>query len=412
MAQNWVSPSVIADAIDVPGSKSVALRYLLIASVAQGKSVIHNLTYCDDVEALLSNFEPLGIGYTRSGRTLTISGGKWRQVEKLDCGESGFLARTLPFLCAAQGIECEVVGRRTLLCRDLQDLVSVFQAAGGKLSGVRLPLHVAPFLMNEHIEISRQTSSQSLSGLLMALPLTNHHTRLYFNNLPSKGYITLTLNAIREFGVFYKETDDIGNTLALSPSVYLGRNVPVPGDWSAAAQLIAALQVGDVVLLHGLERDSMQPDRAVVALSEKLGFTYRWENTGVRVSLLRRPSHFSFDATDCPDLFPSLAAMAVQCEGETRIRGVGRLRNKESDRAAALVAMLDQYGIASRIDGDALYVIGGEPHPKGVIPCAHDHRIAMAAGAIALRCNERVYLDDMACVRKSFPNFFEVLISR
>ena len=412
MAQNWVSPSVIADAIDVPGSKSVALRYLLIASVAQGKSVIHNLTYCDDVEALLSNFEPLGIGYTRSGRTLTISGGKWRQVEKLDCGESGFLARTLPFLCAAQGIECEVVGRRTLLCRDLQDLVSVFQAAGGKLSGVRLPLHVAPFLMNEHIEISRQTSSQSLSGLLMALPLTNHHTRLYFNNLPSKGYITLTLNAIREFGVFYKETDDIGNTLAFSPSVYLGRNVPVPGDWSAAAQLIAALQVGDVVLLHGLERDSMQPDRAVVALSEKLGFTYRWENTGVRVSLLRRPSHFSFDATDCPDLFPSLAAMAVQCEGETRIRGVGRLRNKESDRAAALVAMLDQYGIASRIDGDALYVIGGEPHPKGVIPCAHDHRIAMAADAIALRCNERVYLDDMACVRKSFPNFFEVLISR
>ena len=86
MAQNWVSPSVIADAIDVPSSKSVALRYLLIASVAQGKSVIHNLTYCDDVEALLSNFEPLGIGYTRSGRTLTISGGKWRQVEKLDCG--------------------------------------------------------------------------------------------------------------------------------------------------------------------------------------------------------------------------------------------------------------------------------------------------------------------------------------
>ena len=104
--------------------------------------------------------------------------------------------------------------------------------------------------------------------------------------------------------------------------------------------------------------------------------------------------------------------MAVQCEGETRIRGVERLRNKESDRGAALVAMLDQYGIVSRIDGNTLHVIGGEPHPKGVIPCAHDHRIAMAAGAIALRCNERVYLDDMACVRKSFPNFFEVLISR
>lgn len=412
MAQNWVAPGVIADAIDVPSSKSVALRYLLIASVARGKSVINNLTYCDDVKALLSNFEPLGIAYTRSERTITLNGGRWQKTDQINCGESGFLARTLPFFCAAQGIECEVVGRGTLLRRNLQDLVSVFQAAGGKLSGVKLPLHVAPFVMNEHIEISRQTSSQSLSGLLMALPLTNHHTRLYFNNLPSKGYITLTLNAIREFGVFYKETDDIGNTLAFSPSVYLGRNVPVPGDWSAAAQLIAALQVGDVVLLHGLERDSMQPDRAIVSLSENIGFTYHWGTTDVRVSLLRRPSHFSFDATDCPDLFPSLAAMAVQCEGETRIRGVERLRNKESDRAAALVAMLDQYGIVSRIDGNTLHVIGGEPHPKGVIPCAHDHRIAMAAGAIALRCNERVYLDDMACVRKSFPNFFEVLISR
>lgn len=412
MAQNWVAPGVIADAIDVPSSKSVALRYLLIASVARGKSVINNLTYCDDVKALLSNFEPLGIAYTRSERTITLNGGRWQKTDQINCGESGFLARTLPFFCAAQGIECEVVGRGTLLRRNLQDLVSVFQAAGGKLSGVKLPLHVAPFVMNEHIEISRQTSSQSLSGLLMALPLANRHSRLYFDNLPSKGYITLTLNAIREFGVFYKETDDIGNTLAFSPSVYLGRNVPVPGDWSAAAQLIAALQVGDVVLLHGLERDSMQPDRAIIALSEKLGFTYRWENTGVRVSLLRRPSCFSFDATNCPDLFPALAAIAAQCEGETRIVGIERLRNKESDRAAALVAMLDQYGIASKIDGNALYIMGGEPRPREVIPCAHDHRIAMAAGAIALRCNERVYLDDMASVRKSFPNFFEVLISR
>lgn len=412
MAQNWVAPGVIADAIDVPSSKSVALRYLLIASVARGKSVINNLTYCDDVKALLSNFEPLGIAYTRSERTITLNGGRWQKTDQINCGESGFLARTLPFFCATQGIECEVVGRGTLLRRNLQDLVSVFQAAGGKLSGVKLPLHVAPFVMNEHIEISRQTSSQSLSGLLMALPLANRHSRLYFDNLPSKGYITLTLNAIREFGVFYKETDDIGNTLAFSPSVYLGRNVPVPGDWSAAAQLIAALQVGDVVLLHGLERDSMQPDRAIIALSEKLGFTYRWENTGVRVSLLRRPSCFSFDATNCPDLFPALAAIAAQCEGETRIVGIERLRNKESDRAAALVAMLDQYGIASKIDGNALYIMGGEPRPREVIPCAHDHRIAMAAGAIALRCNERVYLDDMASVRKSFPNFFEVLISR
>ena len=412
MAQNWVAPGVIADAIDVPSSKSVALRYLLIASVARGKSVINNLTYCDDVKALLPNFEPLGIAYTRSERTITLNGGRWQKTEQINCGESGFLARTLPFFCAAQGIECEVVGRGTLLRRDLQDLVSVFQAAGGKLSGVRLPLHVAPFLMNEHIEISRQTSSQSLSGLLMALPLTNRHTCLYFNNLPSKGYITLTLDAIRKFGAFYKETGSVGDALAFSPSVYLGHNVSVPGDWSAAAQLIAALQVGDSVLLHGLEHDSMQPDRAIVSLSENIGFTYHWGTTDVRVSLLRRPSHFSFDATDCPDLFPSLAAMAVQCEGETRIRGVERLRNKESDRAAALVAMLDQYGIASRIDGDALYVRGGKPQPKGVIPCAHDHRIAMAAGAIALRCNEPVYLDDMACVRKSFPNFFEVLISR
>ncbi len=410
MAQNWVAPGVIADAIDVPSSKSVALRYLLIASVARGKSVINNLTYCDDVKALLSNFESLGIAYTRSERTITLNGGRWQKTEQINCGESGFLARTLPFFCAAQGIECEVVGRGTLLRRNLQDLVSVFQAAGGKLSGVKLPLHVTPFAINERIEIGRQTSSQSLSGLLMALPLVNRHTSIYFSNPVSKGYITLTLDAIREFEALYEEIEDVCNTLVFSSSSYLGRKVSVPGDWSAAAQLLAALQVGDVVLLHGLERNSMQPDKAIVALSEKLGFTYRWENTRVRVSLLRRPSCFSFDATNCPDLFPALAAMAAQCEGETRIVGIERLRNKESDRAAALVAMLDQYGIASRIDGDALYVRGGKPQPKGVIPCAHDHRIAMAAGAIALRCKERVYLDDMTCVRKSFPNFFDVLI--
>ena len=412
MAHNWVLPGVIADTIDVPSSKSVALRYLLIASVARGKSTIDNLTYCDDVEALLSNFESLGIAYTRSERTIRLNGGRWQKAEQINCGESGFLARTLPFFCATQGIECEIVGRGTLLHRDLQDLVSIFQAAGGsgKLSSAKLPLRVTPFAINERIEIGRQTSSQSLSGLLMALPLTNRHTSIYFSNPVSKGYITLTLDAIREFEALYEEIEDVCNALVFSPSAYLGRKVSVPGDWSAAAQLLAALQVGDSILLHGLERNSMQPDKAIVALSEKLGFTYRWENTGVRVSLLRRPSCFSFDATNCPDLFPALAAIAAQCEGETRIVGIERLRNKESDRAAALVAMLDQYGIGSRIDGDALYVRGGKPQPKGVIPCAHDHRIAMAAGAIALRCKERVYLDDMTCVRKYFPNFFDVLI--
>jgi len=409
--KNWVAPGSLSGAIDVPSSKSIALRYLLLASVAEGESIVRNVTYCEDVLALLSNFESLGITHSRNDSTLTIKGGLWNRVENINCGESGFLARTLPFLCAAQRMYCKITGSGTLLRRDLSDLVSVFQAAGGEnvLSGSQLPLQLLPFTIKEEIAVSKQTSSQALSGLLLALPLTNRRIGIKIDKQPSRGYIILTKDAMRKFGASFREKSGDCDILVFSPKRYVGCDVSVPGDWSGVAQLVAALQVGDVVLLRGIEYESAQPDRSILELLDRLEIAHCWVDSGLEVRMFHRPSRFSFDATNCPDLFPALAAMAAQCEGESRIVGVGRLRNKESDRGAALLAMLNGFGIQCRIDGDTLYVVGGTAHPTGVIPCAHDHRIAMAAGAIALRCSNGAYLDDTGCVRKSFPYFFDIL---
>jgi len=409
MAQNWVEPAHVTGAIVIPSSKSIALRYILLASLSQGKSVIHNVTYCDDVEALLSNFNQLGVSVERNDSTLIIEGRPWKKTQQLNCGESGFLARTLPFLCAVQGIETEIVGCGTLLRRDLTDLCSVFEAAGGTLSRTRLPLHVLPFEIQDEIEVGKQTSSQALSGLLMALPLKTRFTAIKIANQPSEGYLILTMGAMREFGALFREIKDNPHSLLFSPKRYVGCEVTVPSDWSAAAHIIATLQAGDAIHLNGLDRNSAQPDSAILSVLEILNIESHWTENSLHISLLRRPANFSFDATNCPDLFPALAALAAQCDGESCIDGVNRLRNKESDRGLALLNMLRAFEIPCRIEGDSLYVTGGTPYATTTIPCAQDHRITVAAGAIALRCHMRVYLDNTECVSKSFPQFFEVL---
>lgn len=409
--KHWVATGKISGTMTVPSSKSIALRYLLLASVAQGESIIKGISYCDDVVSLLSNFEALGIRYTRCGDTLSIEGRTWNKVRELNCGESGFLARTLPFLSGIQGIDCTLEGNGSLLRRDFSDLAAVFEAAAGErvLSETRVPLHIPPLTVREELMVGRQSSSQALSGLLLALPLASHGIGLKIDRQPSEGYIVLTLETMRRFGASFREINGNPFSLVFCPTGYKGCEYSVAGDWSGAAQLIAALQVGDCIRLQGLEEESVQPDRAILKVIEQVGGHYEWEANTLLVRLDRQPRGFSFDASDCPDLFPALAALASMCQGETRLKGVERLGNKESDRGSALVAMLGGFGIGCHLQGDILHIVGGIAHPRSVIPCAHDHRIAMAAGAIALRCQQGAYLDDVECVSKSFPNFFEIL---
>lgn len=406
--------------VTLPSSKSIALRTLLLASVARGVSEIRGVTLCDDVKALLSNFEALGIPYSVEPDRICIEGRRWQQAEHLYCGESGFLARTLPFLSAIQGHSGYIEGSGSLLHRQLNDLSTLFAAAGGSCSSSNgcLPMAYTSLLPQRVIVIDKLDSSQSLSGLLMALPLANNQTSVKFSRISSLGYIDTTLDIICSFSGTVERFEALLmhsppiSYLSLLPSGYLPWNGTIEADWSAAAQVIATLQVGETLCLQGLRPDSPQPDRRILQVVEKAGWLTQWDDGALYLNAQQPLRSFSFDATDTPDLFPALAALATQAVGESAITGVHRLRNKESDRATALQTMLSSYGLQCRLKGDTLYIDGDLPHAQKTIPTFHDHRIAMAAAAIGLRCSTPPSLDDTACVAKSYPDFFACLPTR
>lgn len=406
----------------LPSSKSIALRTLLLASVARGVSEIRGVTLCDDVKALLSNFETLGVPYSVTPDRICVEGRRWQPAEHLYCGESGFLARTLPFLSAIQGHAGYIEGSGSLLHRQLNDLSTLFAAAGGSCSSSNdcLPMTYTPLLPQRVILIDKLDSSQSLSGLLMALPLANDQTGVKFSRISSLGYIDATLGVIRKFSGTIERFEGLQTSslaspisyLRLLPTGYLPWNGTVETDWSAAAQVIATLQVDETLCLQGLNPDSFQPDRSILQVIENAGWSTQWDDSALYLNAQQPLRSFSFDATDTPDLFPALAALATQAVGQSAITGVHRLRNKESDRATALQTMLSSYGLQCRLKGDTLYIDGGLPHAQKTIPTFHDHRIAMAAAAIGLRCPTPPSLDDTACVAKSYPDFFDCLPTR
>lgn len=403
----------LATTIAVPSSKSVALRCMLLASVARGRSTLSNVSFCDDVLALLQIFDRLQVAYERRGSTLSIVGRPWQEVTELPCGESGFLARTVPFLAGVQQTRSYITGRGTLLRRDLSDLTNLFRAAGGTVSTThsKLPLNFSTLQPTAEIHVPKLDSSQALSGLLMALPLISHATSLTVPLLPSSGYIDTTLQCIEVFGGLTREISSNLLQWEIMPSSYTAQSLAIAGDWSAAGQLMAFLQPSASLTLTNLSATALQPDRAILELLPQIGISYTWQGEALHLQGGEVFRAFYYDATHTPDLFPPLTAIAAIAEGISTIGGLHRLRNKESDRAQALLTMLQQFGIRAWRKDDELCIEGGKPYPNDIIATQHDHRIAMAATAIAQHAPIPVCLDDTECIRKSFPDFLKILFA-
>jgi 3-phosphoshikimate 1-carboxyvinyltransferase len=191
--------------------------------------------------------------------------------------------------------------------------------------------------------------------------------------------------------------------------------VAVEGDWSGAAFLLVAGAVAGQVGVDGLEPASSQADRAVLEALAAAGARPRWEGGTLWVE--RADLHgFDFDATDCPDLFPPLATLACHARGTSRLRGAGRLKAKESDRATALVTELSAMGARLRVEGDLMVVEGGGTLPGGALAGGtvdphNDHRIAMACAVAGLMSRDGATMEGEACVDKSYPGFFRALAS-
>jgi len=308
--------------------------------------------------------------------------------------------RLYPCISAVLGREMTFLGPR----RSVADL-DVLNRLGAQVRTTDgfPPVHTSGRLEGGEAEVDASVTSQVLSGLLFALPLAPRDSVLRLRGLTSRPYAEMTLDVVRAHGVRVAVDLDWTRVEIPGRQTYRPASIPVEGDWSAAALLLVAGAIAGRVRVLGLDPASRQGDRAI------LGFLPDVEVSATAVVSSRGSvDAFDTDVTDCPDLLPPLAVLATCANGTSRVRGVGRLSGKESDRPRVLARELGRLGARVQVREDGME-IGGAPLRGGDVDCWGDHRIAMALAVAGLGANGPVRIWGAEAVAKSYPGFFRDL---
>ena len=435
--------------LPMPSSKSFAQRAIIAAALAEGTSRLSGYSPCGDNESALAVARALGADVKVEGPVLCIRGigakAGCLPIKEIHTGESGFLTRLMiPILSVLSGEPVRVSGEKTLLNRPLTDAHDIMAAYGVRLypeeqTGPRkndcyLPLKVAGPLIPGRADVSGKGGSQLLSGLLSALPMASDKSVLYVHEPRSIPYLFITVDVLKKFGIRmgsemeggddFLETQDwslcTGVNFRIKGSQrYQAADFAIEADWSGAAPFLVAGAIFGDVEVTGLDTRSLQADISVMDILMEAGASMsQLDGPDGPIHVKRAPlSPFHTDLNNCPDLFPMVAVLAAFCPGESHILGVERLRHKETDRAAAIEAMLSKMEVPVTIEEDEMTITGmgltrrlatGRLLRGGEYPSYGDHRMVMALKVASLGADSPVVIDDTACVSKSFPAFNEM----
>lgn len=403
-----VRPSFLSGTINAPPSKSMTQRAIAAALLAEGCSVIKNPSFCNDSKAASEVARCLGADVQIYESELRITGGCIIRNKNLNCGESGLAVRMFSPIAALYDEELILTGEGTLLKRPMSMITDALGQLGVSCISTNgyLPVKIKGPLAGGRAEIDGSVSSQLLSGLLMALPNAPADSVIKVQNLKSKPYVDMTIEILNDFGAEVENRDYETFTIPGNQK-FITREYYVEGDWSGAAFLLVAGAINGQVRITGLRTTSKQSDMAVMNAIESAGARVTFGENFIEVSRASLKS-FEFDATESPDLFPPLVALAAYCRGKTAIKGVSRLAHKESNRADALTSEFSGMGIDIKTEGDMMIITGGRIKKAHVDPHG-DHRIAMAGAIAALGAADEIVIDNPGCVAKSYPEFFEDL---
>jgi 3-phosphoshikimate 1-carboxyvinyltransferase len=315
----------------------------------------------------------------------------------------------------------KVKGEGSLVRRPMDFFDEIFPQLGIRVvsNGGKLPLVIQGPLQPRNIEIDGSLSSQFLTGLLFAYAAAGAgkgDVAIRVRDLKSKPYIDLTLAVMKHFGwdVEHRNYEEF-----LFPAERRAgqREYTVEGDWSGGAFLLVAGAVAGPITVSGLDEWSTQADKAILQALCDCGATVEIKEneiligpagtaTGGSMRAATGLKAFTFDATDCPDLFPPLVALSAFCKGVTTIKGVSRLAHKESDRGLTLQQEFGKMGVGIELDGDLMRVKGGDVVRGVRVHSRHDHRIAMACAVAALKADGPVVIEDAEAIEKSYPDFY------
>lgn len=410
-----LDPVKLKGEVKIPPSKSMAHRAVICAALSSGVSKVENIDYSEDIIATIEGMKTLGAVITKHDDYIKVQGifneENIREKSRvIDCNESGSTLRFLVPISLLFNGTTKFIGRGNLGKRPLTTYYNIFDIQEIKYTSQEgnLNLLLNGVLKSGDFKVEGNVSSQFITGLMFTLPLLDGDSKIIITTeMESKGYVDLTLSAMKDFGVEiinnnYKEFIIKGNQR------YNSRNYRVEGDYSQAAFFLCADALGSEVVLKDLELNSLQGDKEVIEILERMNVEITSSKDGVIGKVGSNLKATVIDGSQCPDIIPVLAVASALSKGTTKIINSSRLRIKECDRLKAITTELLKLGADIKETEDGLIIEGKEGFLGGVdVWSWNDHRIAMSLAIAATRCKNSIILNDFECISKSYPNFFE-----
>lgn len=378
-----VRPGRLRGRIRVPGSKAIAQRALILAT--EGGGTVRNVPGSEDLERLAAGLRALGYEVGGAGGTWTVAGEASDAEALIDAGDNATAARCLLAHAALRPAWTTVDGSPRLRERPVKPLCDALREIGATVEGDAFPVRVKGPLRGGTVRLTTELSSQFATALVLLVGRVPG-LRVHVSGSRSFSYVGLTAFVQRAFTDPYDVEPDFS---------------------SAAALMVAAATSGGDLLLEGLSISSPQPDARIVGHLNRAGAKATAEEEGIRVRG-GALAGIRADLASCPDLAPVLGAMGALAGGTTVVSGAPHLRLKESDRIDATVSLLRELGGEAEELPDGFRVRGGLSLHGAVVSAHGDHRVAMAAGVLALSV-PGVTVTGAEAVRKSYPAYFEDL---
>lgn len=400
----------ISGILQVPASKSHAQRVLACALLNTNKTVITGLGKSADELAVLSVLQTVGVQITQQGEQVVIQGIALERLNSLsiNVGESGLGTRMLTPIMALCSNTIQINGAGSILNRPMHFFEEVLPKLGVKVkaSAGKLPMHITGPLRPQSILVDGALSSQFITGLIMGYIGSSRtcNETIGIENPTSIPYIELTLQVLQDFG--HRVSFENGLLTFQGPYTWTSKRISIEGDWSSAAFFMVAAALFGEMTFRNLNLNSAQADKSILNVLADFGAQISHDShEGLRIKK-EQHKHFHFDATHSPDLFPILAVLAAYGNAPSSIRGLHRLKHKESDRGATIVEEFSKFGMVFKTNDDTLIIIPQEKYQATVVEARNDHRIIMAAAIMALGIKEKTTLRQPEVCAKSFPDFF------
>lgn len=396
-----IIPSRLSGSVNIPSSKSMTHRTLISAALADGRSVISNVTFSKDIYATIDALKAAGAQISVNGSTVAVNGISKNvpQTAGIDCCESGSTLRFMIPVTAALGMTAIYKGQGRLPERPITPYLRELTKKGINFEySNTMPFTVSGKLESGRFELEGNISSQFITGLMFALPLLDGDSEIIMTSrLESKPYADMTVSCLKDFGVVITETKN--GYFIKGNQKYIPSDIAVEGDYSQAAFFYVANALGSHITINNLSADSSQGDKKIVEIINGLCYNNN-----------ESPDGFNIDASDIPDLVPILAVLGTFCSGKSTVFNAARLKIKESDRLSATAEALNALGGKITPTDDGLIIEHSELC-GGTADSAGDHRIAMSAAIAATVCRKPVIIKNAESVEKSYPDFFSDYIN-